>query len=230
MKIRCPSCNSEIPASNIDLPGKIAKCSQCNNIFGCAEQIPAYSAATEERMPIGRPKGFTLERSTDGIIIARGWFTPAVIFLTFFCLFWNGILFVWFYAAFASKMYAIALFGSLHAAVGLGLFYTVLACYLNKTYIRISYNSLQITHKPLPWFGQRDIPRAELKQLYSRESTRYADSRYPSSYSVQVITKKGQNIELVSGLSSGEEAIFIEQEIEKYLKIEDEPVRGEIPR
>ena len=35
---------------------------------------------------------------------------------------------------------------------------------------------------------------------------------------------------LVSGLLSSEEALFIEQEIEKYLRIDDEPVRGEIPR
>ena len=53
---------------------------------------------------------------------------------------------------------------------------------------------------------------------------------YSYSYSVQAVIKNGETIELISGLPSKDAALFIEQEIEKYLKIEDEPVRGELPR
>ena len=44
------------------------------------------------------------------------------------------------------------------------------------------------------------------------------------------MTKSGRNIKLVGGLESQEQAIFIEQKIEKYLRIEDAPVPGELYR
>jgi len=230
MKINCPGCGKEIPVADVDLRGKIAKCAACNNIFSCAQQLPADSPRAEERMPVGKPKKIKIERSAEGLKITRKWFDPGIIFLTFFCLFWNGFMFFWFYTAFKQKIYPMALFGTLHGAVGLGLFYGVLSGYLNKTYIRIAYNSLTVTHGPLPWFGQKSLGKEDLQQLYSKEIV-YGGRNGPSySYSVQAVTRKGQVIELVPGLSSKEEALFIEQEVEKYLRIEDEPVRGEIAR
>lgn len=226
MKIYCPSCGRDIPAADVDLSGKIAKCAGCNNVFS----LPFSATAAAERTPIGKPNNFQLERSAEGLCIVRKWFTPSIIFLTFFCLFWNGFMAVWFYIAFKQKIYVMALFGSLHGAIGLGLLYTVLAGYLNKTYIRISYNSLTITHRPLPFLGQKNLTKQDLKQLYSKETIPHGENSNSSSFSVQAITKSGKIIELVSGLPTSEEALFIEQEVEKYLKIDDEPVRGEIPR
>lgn len=230
MKILCPACNMEIPAANINLFEKIAKCSGCNNVFCCTGQLPPPVTGREERIPIGKPGNFIIERCVDGLQIVRRWFSPYIIFLAFFCLFWNGFLVVWFYIAFTQKQYGMALFGSLHAAVGLGMLYAVLTGLFNKTYIRISHGSLLVIHRPLPWLGQKNIPRQDLKQLYSKESVYPGEHGHSRRYSVQAITKKGQVIALVSNLASSEEALFIEQEIEKYLKIDDEPVRGEIPR
>ncbi len=226
MKIHCLSCGSEIPMLDVDLVGKIAKCTNCNNVFSFS--VP--SAAGKERAPTNKPKDFSLERSVEGLTITRKWFTPAIIFLTFFCLFWNGFMAVWFYIAIKQKIYSMALFGLLHGAVGLGLLYGVLAVYLNKTYIRVSQNSLTITHRPLPWFGQKDLKQHNLKQLYTKEVINYSGRPYPTLYAVQAVTNQGEVIELISGFSSSEEALFIEQEIEKYLKIDDEPVSGELPR
>ena len=226
MKIYCPLCGREIPVLDVDLLGKVARCTGCNNVFGFS--VP--SAVENERLPTPAPKNFKLERSADGLTIVRKWFTPAIIALTFFCLFWNGFMVGWFYTAFKQRIYTMALFGSLHGAVGLGLFYAVLIGYFNKTYIRISYGSIIITHRPLPWFGQKNITKHDLKQFYSKEEIHCGKNGYSYSYSVQALTQSGKVVELISGLSSREEALFIEQEIEKYLKIEDESVRGELSR
>lgn len=229
MKIRCPTCNGEIPASDIYLSDKTAKCAFCNNVFSYAGQVPD-PGQSRERSAVGKPRNFTLTRSNDGLLITRRWFTLGVIPLTFFCLFWNGFMIVWFSIAFTKKIYIMALFGSLHGAVGLGMLYAVLAGYFNKTCIRIARDSLQVTHQPFPWPGRKMFKRGDLRQLYSKDVTRYGEHGPSSTYSVQVMTKTGKTIELISGLLSSEEALFIEQEVEKYLRIEDEPVRGEIPR
>lgn len=226
MKIYCSLCGKEIPMSDVDLVGKIAKCNNCNNVFSFS--IPAASEG--ERVPMGKPKDFSLERSAAGLTIVRRWFSPEIIFLTFFCLFWNGFMAVWFYTAIKQKIYVMALFGSLHGAIGLGLLYTVLAGYFNKTYIRVSRNSLTIVHRPLPWLGQKNLTQHNLRQLYSKEVAYNGKHGYSYSYSVQAVIKSGEVIELIAGLPSKEAALFIEQEIEKYLKIEDEPVRGELSR
>ncbi|MFA6379345.1 MAG: hypothetical protein WCX16_06165 [Candidatus Omnitrophota bacterium] len=230
MKVRCPACNNEVLAANIDLATRIAKCSSCNNIFDCSNQFPASSSFGNDRGVVDKPKNFTLIPSPGSLLIVRRWFHPAVIALTFFCLFWNGFMVVWFYTAIKEKIFTMGLFGSVHGAVGLGVLYAVLAGYFNKTYFRIAYDSLTISHRPFPWAGQRTLAKGDLKQLYSKEVIHHGKHGVSRSYSVQVLTRDGKTIELVSGLLSSTEALFIEQEIEKYLKIEDVPVSGELPR
>jgi len=153
-----------------------------------------------------------------------------VIFLAFFCLFWNGFMVNWFLIAFKQKAYTMGLFGLAHGAVGIGLLYGTLAGFFNKTYFRMAYDSLSIRHRPFPWIGQRTIAKGELKQLYSTKVIHHGEHGDTVTYAVRVITRQGKTIELVSGLLSSEEALFIEQEIEKYLKIEDVPVPGELSR
>mgnify|MGYP000987260258 FL=1 len=228
MKIHCPACNNEVPAGDVDLTGKIAKCSGCNNIFDCSGQLPAVS--TKDRSPVSKPNNFTLTRDANSFIIVRRWFHPSVFGLTFFCLLWNGFMSFWFYTAMKQKVYNMALFGSLHGAVGVGLLYAVLAGFFNKTYLSFAYDSLTISHKPLPWAGAKTLAKRDLKQLFSKEVVHHHKNGYSYSYSVQVLTREGKVIELVSGLMSKAEALFIEQEIEKYLKIDDEAVPGELVR
>lgn len=230
MKIYCPDCNAAVEAGDINIFDKIAKCGACNNVFSYAQHVSISEIQQQERVSIGKPKNFVVERSSYGLQIVRSWFTPMVIFLTFFCIVWNGFMAAWFITAIKSKQYFMVLFGSLHGVVGLGLFYGVLAGYINKTYIRISNGSINITHRPLPWLGRKNIPRQDLKQLYSKETIRQGKNGQYYRYYVEAITNKGENIRLIGNLDSSEEALFIEQEIEKYLKIEDQSVRGEIPR
>ena len=71
----------------------------------------------------------------------------------------------------------------------------------------------------------------DLEQLYSKEHvsrTNKGGVRY--SYEVHALTRSGNHVKILGGLSDTEQALFIEQEIEKNLRIEDTPVRGEISR
>jgi hypothetical protein len=71
------------------------------------------------------------------LFISRSWFSPAILYLTFFCIFWDGFMIVWFSIAFANEQYGMALFGSIHGLVGIGLTYSTIAGYVNKTYITV---------------------------------------------------------------------------------------------
>ena len=49
-------------------------------------------------------------------------------FLAFFCLFWDAVSWcVWFTIAFTQRQWAMAAFGTIHGAIGLGILYAVVA-------------------------------------------------------------------------------------------------------
>ncbi|MBF0569537.1 MAG: hypothetical protein HQL18_02035 [Candidatus Omnitrophica bacterium] len=229
MKIMCPACNQEVAAEDINLSQEIAKCANCNNVFSFADKVSGASQA-QDRPQIEKPKQYELINDADGFAIVRRWLGCSVVPLLFFCVFWNGFMAVWFTVAFTHKQYAMAAFGSIHAAVGLGMLYGVLAMFLNKTTIRITYDSVTVRHAPLPWMGQKTISRAEVKQFYSQEDISQTKNGTSRSYAVRLLTSNEKVVDLVTGLAGRDEALFIEQQVEKFLGIRDENVSGELSR
>jgi hypothetical protein len=119
------------------------------------------------------------------------------------------------------------LFPLLHVAAGVGITYTALAGWLNRTRISVDQGKVSVRHGPLPWLGNKDIEGSMLKQLYSKEKISRGRNSSSTSYEVHAIMSNGRNVKLVSGLESSEQALYIEQEIERYFRIEDAPVRGQ---
>ncbi|MEK9671034.1 MAG: hypothetical protein VW268_00835 [Rhodospirillaceae bacterium] len=69
---------------------------------------------------------------------------------------------------------------------------------------------------------------ADVKQLYAKRTTRLGRGSNRIGYAVHAILDKCDNVKVLGGLDSEEQAIFIEKEIEKFLGIEDRKVPGEI--
>jgi len=185
----------------------------------------------KEAIEIGLPDKIEFSDHGHFIGIIRKWFGPKIIFLTFFVIFWDGFLFSLYSKAIHSQDMMSMLFPLLHVAVGIGLTYYVIAGYLNKTYVRVDYSSIVIKDSPLPFFRNKTLNSSDIKQLYSKEKIRHnRESGSSVSYEVHAVTNDKKNIKLLRGLESSEQALFIEQEIEKFLKIEDKRVKGELGR
>ena len=181
-------------------------------------------------MAVGLPKNLEIQESASGFTIVRRWFSRKFLGLAAFCVFWDGFLIFWYQMAFKSGDSIAIIFPLLHVAVGVGLTYYVLAGFLNKTYIGVSRQLLAIVTSPLPFFNNRTLNPDDIAQLYSKEKIARGRDSTTITYEVHVVTKSGKDIKLVSGLDESEQALYIEQEIEKYLGITDRPVRGEITR
>ena len=68
-----------------------------------------------------------------------------------------------------------------------------------------------------------------IRQLYSKEKTTdNRDTNRISQYELRVITHDKKEVKLLSGLESPKQVLFIEQAIEKFLRIEDKKVNGEV--
>jgi hypothetical protein len=232
VQVTCKQCGAPIGAEALNLDRLVAKCAFCNAVFSFADQLePAEQPRpAAERFAVPMPKGFDVQARTGQLQIVRKWFSGLYIFLTVFTLFWNGFMVVWFTIALTQGIWPMAAFGTLHGAVGIGLLYYTLAGYLNKTVIQVDRRELTITHGPLPWPGNRRLNPFDLAQLYTRERLHHHRNSTSTTYEVYAILQDGTRQKLLSGLHEIEQALYIEQEIERFLEIEDRPVRGELAR
>ena len=231
MKLSCPECGAQIPADNINLDRMVAKCQDCNAVFSFGDQFGTASGPHSlARLPVPRPADLQIEQTGSEIRFTRRWLHPSHAFLALFVLFWNGVMAVWFGIAISQRLWLMALFGTAHAAIGLFVAYAVLAGFLNSTVIRVGMGAIDVTHTPLPWLGNRRLETAAIAQLYCKKVAHRPRRHTSYTHEVHVATRDGRHVQLLSGLESSEQALYLEQEIERYLGIKDQPMRGEIPR
>jgi hypothetical protein len=229
MQLTCQQCGATIPADNINLDRMIAKCSKCNAVFSFDDQISSPEKPKGQPKPkfdVPLPARFDMQDTGFDLIITRRWFSPLAYFMTFFAFFWDGIVSVFVCGALSTGNFIMLLFISLHLIIGIFVAYYTATLYVNKTTIRVSQLLLEVKHGPLPYWGNHNLSSEGLKQIYCKQ--RISSGRSASvSYEVHAINIEGKDITLLNGLDQSEQALYIEQEIERFLKIEDAPVRGE---
>ncbi|MBK7870191.1 MAG: hypothetical protein IPJ74_05620 [Saprospiraceae bacterium] len=109
-------------------------------------------------------------------------------------------------------------------AGGIYFIYIGLAKLLNKTTIEVNPKEILVRIRPLHWKGQKDIVRAAVQQFFIERKTKRYKGHITYTYDVHFITHSGNYYTLIEGLNYNEEAQFIEQKIERYLGIENQPV------
>lgn len=230
MRVQC-RCGNDVSGVNIDLVRSVAKCDRCGEVFNCASQIASIATSGAPERPVfSLPQGMTVRQDTMDLILTRRWFSPVVIGMAFFCVFWDGFMIFWYTIAITKHQWAMAAFGSLHALVGVALTYGVMAGFLNATEIRVGQGMLKISHGPLPVPGDKKISSAEIEQLYTKQCLSHSEHGTSISYQVCAKTNQGKEMALISNVSQQDHALYIEQQIERRLHIRDEAVPGEIPR
>ena len=119
---------------------------------------------------------------------------------------------------------------SLHILIGVGLLYYMAALFVNTTYVVVDHYNLTIEHRPLkmPFYPGRTIPSRDIDQIYIHKYVASRTNGQPNyAFGVQALLKTGENIKLLKGLRNANQAQYIEQEIEKFLKIKDRAVEEE---
>ena len=188
---------------------------------------------SNEFTDIGVPEKMQISKNFQHLRIVRKWFDYKFVLLTLFVIFWDAFLVNWYAMAFSSSFQSafdlmFFLFPLIHVAVGIGLTYYVLTGYLNRTLIDVDANSITIKHEPLPFWGNKKVSSKAVVQLYCKKDDFLGARNRYHVFAVHAITRERKNITLLSGLDTSEQALFIEQEIEKFLNIEDKPEKGEI--
>jgi hypothetical protein len=180
-------------------------------------------------MLAAKPRNIEFLEEFRQLVIRRRWFTPVAFFLVFFCIFWDGFLFVWYGIAFGQEdaPLMMVLFPLLHVAVGIGLTYYTICLFVNRTDIRIDTNTLEVRHHPLPWPGQSKTPVHKIRQPFVKERISQTKNGQTITYQVEAILDDASAITLIRSLPNREEARYIERKLEEVLGLEDLAVDGE---
>lgn len=180
-------------------------------------------------MDLGCPKSISKNNTGIGIEFVWSHFKPMAFFLLFFCAIWNGFLIFWYFGLNTTDMPLIAkLFPIGHIAVGIGLTYYTVSLFIDKTSISINNGILRVKDFPLPLGNTKNINIIDIKQIYVSEKISSDENSSSSSFVLMAITNDGKLIKIVKGLNEKEEALFLEQELEKILNIQPESVKGEV--
>jgi hypothetical protein len=235
--LECPSCGGK--TTFMDDTDRFV-CNYCGNTH--AMRIPTRSNLRQDYTKLASrkdyrslspiPKEITVEKIGNGLRITRRWFSLKYIPLAFFCIAWDSFLCFWYGFALAPGLPGLArllvvVFPIAHLAIGAGLTYTTLAGFLNRTILEMDNKTFKVHHKPLPWLGEVNVPIKDLKQLYCKEDRGSGDDS-SSTYNLNAVLNNGRKIELLSNLDSPDIALFVERQVETWLRIPDQPVQGEL--
>ena len=138
------------------------------------------------------------------------------------CLIWNTFVTGWYWGALRAEevrmMWFAIVWGVPFAAIGLLLVYGTLAGLLNRTVIRATSEFITVRVGPLPWWGNQMLAVGDIDRLHWHR-TASDEGKESSFWSVGAQTKAAGDVELVTDIDDREQAQFITQELERWLKI-----------
>lgn len=231
--LKCPNCAAPLRSDDLNLSTGIIKCGHC----GVLSTIPGSAPGTpvqgfRPRVEVPQPPDLDVEQSAQGLEIKRRWFSPAVLFLIPFCIAWDGFLVFWYSAAFgdAGAPWIAKVFPIAHVAIGVGLTYFTLAALVNSTVIRARGGLLSVSHRPMPWAGNVEFDTSGITQVFCKEQSWQNKNDGNHHYEVWAVLHDSTTKKVAGAGLTLEQALFIEQKLERSLGIEDKSVLGEVSR
>jgi len=219
--IKCKNCGESIRSENINIQKALAKCQTCDCVFNFNDQVPI------PRPEIRKPDKFEVLRLQRSLNISYKWYSPVYIFLIFFAVFWNTFMAFWYYTAITEGIWTMGLFGLLHLAVGLFLIYFIFAGFFNSTHVNATKNRLKVKHGPIWWLGNKEVIVSNIDQLFCKEKVTKGKNGESYTYDLYMVDVADEHIKLLSNLETPEYALYLEQELEHFLGIENRRVAGE---
>jgi hypothetical protein len=219
--LRCNNCQLPVDPANIDTQRELASCGNCGRLMdlrrvrSAAPEVPDTSVKARARAPVQLPTGMSLTTAAE-VIIRRRWLRGKHWFLL--------VLFAA-AAAYVGHLWSTA-GASAWLVVGtlfvLNINYSLAAMFLNSTVVTAGAGGVNVRHGPLPSLFARNASaeKSNIEQLYA--------ASHGAMFAVLAKLRSGQTLRLVAPLATAEQAVFIEQQLERRLGLADFAVEGEL--
>jgi hypothetical protein len=229
----CAACGAPLRAEDLDRRLDVVTCAHCHAVFDLSRRhdrkaVIGGGDGNRERHPVPLPERFRSDSRGDRFRVSWTWRSPAAFMLLVFAVAWWAFLVNWYSRAMSSGDLFAILFPIAHVAVGIGVAYRGLAGLLNTTHVEVERNgTLVVKHTPLPWWPAPRISASDLEQLYTTTKVRSSKNGTTTTFELHAVLRDHKNRKLLAGLTSLDQALYLEQEIERHLGIRDRPVAGE---
>ena len=217
----CKNCGKELISTDDSQGGHPTVCPSCDTVFFSAEDLknitsfrPSYES---------KPWGMSIDVVDDILVIKRRRFK--VIYSPLLIVF-----FMLFYGLFFSDLHTAEFLLNPLTWFMFGLGYFALNKLLNSTEVRVNREQLVVKRGPLPPRQNTRINSQDIWQLYVKRQVSGSGKNKSVTYPVYVVDKNDQHKELVPGLGTPQYALYIEQEIERFLGLQDLAMPGEHER
>lgn len=216
--LNCPSCNSGIPANDINITDKLAKCGSCNALFSFEDQLMQLEPDIEQvKKPVGVEKTFlnneleiSVPEPVRGIYQMILALVPIFILLFSLLYFKNGAIWAGYSSAFLSIILAYTI-------------YSIFGSKKNKVFFNTNKNLLTVDWIENSLKKPVTIPIDEIEQIYTSRTAKGV-----SLIAVLNTTEGQKHKTLITGLKSVLIAKYVEQEIENHLGISNKKVSNEV--
>ena len=119
------------------------------------------------------------------------------------------------------------LFPLLNPLIILASNYALIVCFFNSTVLNVTSNVISVEDRPFPLWGNKRLASKEVLQLFCKKEKVWNKFYFDTVFSVEAVMNDKSNVTLLYNLKQAEQALFVKQEIEKFLNIEDKPIKGE---
>lgn len=161
----------------------------------------------------------------DTLILRRRWFNPIYIVVAAMAVFWLGITFLPLVASLLEP--GSVEFGSpfvflLAPLVSVFLAYYAFAGFRNTTIVKADKQWVTVTHKPAPWFGNRQVPAGQISHILVKES--FWQNRGSKMYELRTAVHNEKPVCLIR-LTDQQQVTQVAEKIATHLNI---PVQIEL--
>ncbi len=217
-KITCPSCDSDVPAADLNINDKIAKCGSCDVVFPFHETVANFSKQMLVSQDIIRPEGIDLFHFQDELEISvKGQPSENMVDITILSI--ATICFLVMEMMLLTGNFSVGWF----LPLSLPVFYAIYAHFARKNHLiqlDIDDQNLTIRWRPKKFVKDQTYSVHDIHQIY-------IDNRHRLMMIVN--GDDGQkHIKLLPKIGSLTKAKYLEQEIEKKLGITNRKVPEEI--
>jgi hypothetical protein len=179
--LTCPSCGAK---TSRDGSSDRLVCEYCGN-----EHILGQANRPALRPEIQQPANVLVENDRQVARLIQRWFSSKYIPMAFFAIAWDSFLFFWYSTAFRTGApWIMVVFPLAHVAVGIGITYSTIAGFINRTVLEVSRDEIGVWFEPLPWLGEKTVKTREVIQFYCKEKVVHAKNGTQTQYELYVMS------------------------------------------